>query len=437
MSFQVDKVKIFYKNILKFLSQLSDQGCGRGIMKKPAHFYIVFNPMVNHPSRVFPTQAHEFYHKLKSQPHDAFERFLYWGKLAVDINPSNINHYQNVINYNKHHGLMTHLYITDYHHFWVAKVESVHDKIVNYEKTLEFYNDKNVEAWFKISDMDLISSEFEETGFYLNQLYVDNEFESLKLNSISPYQGGLHFPLIVQDNNEDRYFQINSFGDTLRMDRENALIENPKLIFQMRQTVNSFVLPPHVYSKLSPTLKNEILNVETRIFQTADPNETQIKILTGYSNILELTLNQFLGEVLRKDLGSYLFISTDGSKISNASEPDYVSFAEFSGVIRLEAIMTLLKDFESYENISIVRFKKDWSNLIEFLFKNVFPLIEKFELLGLPSQGLKGKSDFPISSTYEFRNSVLGVGCKGVINNMFYLTLETEGNYQSLKKKIS
>ena len=82
-------------------------------MQKPTHFYIVFNPMVNGPSRVFQSQAHEFYHKLKAQPHDAFERFLYWGKLAVNSNTSSIDHYQSVIASNTKQGQTTHLYITD------------------------------------------------------------------------------------------------------------------------------------------------------------------------------------------------------------------------------------------------------------------------------------------------------------------------------------
>ncbi len=75
------------------------------------------------------------------------------------------------------------------------------------KKTLfPFYDGKNVEIWFKISDMDLVSSEYVETGYYLENLYAKNDFCSQELDSINPYLSGLRYPLIVQDRLSERYF---------------------------------------------------------------------------------------------------------------------------------------------------------------------------------------------------------------------------------------
>ncbi|MDH5415497.1 MAG: hypothetical protein OEW87_15270, partial [Flavobacteriaceae bacterium] len=112
-------------------------------MYKPIHFYVVFNPMLNGEG-VYATQAHEFYYQLKNKVNqrNPENNHMYWGKLQVN-NGSIINHLdaaKEVMAENAEHGEDTHLYITDFHHFWVAKVESIQKEILNPELTLPFYD---------------------------------------------------------------------------------------------------------------------------------------------------------------------------------------------------------------------------------------------------------------------------------------------------------
>jgi hypothetical protein len=397
-------------------------------MQKPIHLYIVFNPMLNNEG-VYPSQAHEFYFQLKNKAKsgETEKAFMYWGKLNVnDCKDEKFEEYQEIINKNKLNGEDTHLFISDYHHFWVAKIESVHEEIYKKDHTLAFYDDKNVGIWFKVTDMDLLSAEFQETSFYLNQLYVENEFEEQVIDSIHPYIGGVQFPLKVQDKSMERYFGNTFAEDGPRVNRQNALIENPKMTDEIRFQVNSFVIPPQVFSKLSNIVKSEILSVETVFSKREKDNPELFKnILTSYLKILENVMSDTMGPVLREEYGRCLFISSDGKKFFEHKMDNNIPINEYKKVISMQAFVNLLSDVSSFGNLSLTGLEKDNPELVFYFVNTLCPILKKFELVEKRECLQRVDNELQISKfeAIDVRNEILGVGCKGVINSLVKLTL--------------
>jgi hypothetical protein len=397
-------------------------------MQKPIHLYIVFNPMLNNEG-VYQSQAHEFYFQLKNKAKlgEPEKAFMYWGKLNVnDSKDEKFEEYQQIINQNRLNGEDTHLFISDYHHFWVAKIESVHQEIYNKDHTLAFYDDKDVGIWFKVTDMDLMSAEFEETSFYLNQLFVDNDFESQVIESIHPYIGGVKFPLKVQDKSMERYFGHTFAGDGLRVNRMNALIENPKMLNEMKFQVNSFVIPPQVFSKLSNIVKNEILSVETVFSKREKDNPELFKnILTSYLKILENVMSDTMGPVLRDEYGSCLFISNDGKKFFEHKTENNIPINEYKKVVSMQAFVNLLTDVSSFGNLSLTSLEKGNPELVYYFVNTLCPMLKKLELVEKRECLQRANTELNITKAeaIDVRNEILGVGCKGVINELVKLTL--------------
>lgn len=399
-------------------------------MQKPIHLYIVFNPMLNNEG-VYQSQAHEFYFQLKNKASQGEPQssFMYWGKLNVNeekAKSKNIEEYSSIIKNNKNVGEDTHLFITDYHHFWVAKVESVHNEVYNKDHTLAFYDDKDVGVWFKVTDMDLLSAEFEETSFYLNQLFVDNEFEQKKFDSINPYIGGVRFPLKVQDKSMERYFGNVFSEDGLRVTRNNALIENPKASDEIKFQVNSFVIPPHVFSKLPNIVKNEILSVETVFSKREKDNPELFKnILTSYLKILESVMCHTMGPVLMAEYGDCLFISEDGKKFYDHKTENNITINKYKKTISMQAFTNLLSDVSSFGNLSLHSLEERNPKLVYYFVNTLCPMLNKLELVE-KREALQHPGNNLIISKHEaidVRNEILGVGCSGVINNLVSLTI--------------
>lgn len=403
-------------------------------MHNPLHLYVVFNPMLN-KDEVYQSQAHEFYFNLKNKVklEDPQNSFMYWGKLKVnDSHSSNLDDFKSIIEENKSNGDDTHLFISDYHHFWVAKVESVHSEIFNKDHSLPFYDDKNVELWFKVSDMDLLSAEFEETSLYLNQLYVENKFVSEKIDKIDPYVGGLQFPLPVQDRSSERYFGNVFSGEGLRVNRDNALIDNPQMSGEISHQVKSFVIPPHVFSKISNIIKSEILTVETILAKREKDNPKLFeKIVNSYLKILENIMSDTLGAVLKLEYGNCLYISKEGDAFFDHKTSENISINEFKNSISMKAFMNLLKDVSQFGNLSLSNLEQGYPELVYYFVNKLGPLIVEHELVEKREQFKQHKLlSITKSDALSIRNEILGVGCKGVINKLINLTMFTEKEEQ-------
>ena len=113
--------------------------------------------------------------------------------------------FQNVLKENQEKGVSTHLYISDFKNLWVGKVDAVKKNIKNDFKTLDFYKDKKVEVWFKISDFILLEHETEATAKKLT-VYIHNEYVDLEIDELSPFTTGIKYPTFIQDLAEEYYF---------------------------------------------------------------------------------------------------------------------------------------------------------------------------------------------------------------------------------------
>lgn len=390
-------------------------------MTKAQHFYLVFNPMINEGGN-YKTQAHEFYSELKrkGKNFDGNEAFLYWGKLKVNTDAEDeIMKYKEVVSQNSEGGFDTHLYISDYHHFWVAKVESVHRKIHNSENTLAFYDNKEVDIWFKITDMDLVSAEFEETHYYLSQLSVDNKYHPEKITSIHPYLGGLKFPMVVEDNLGEKYFKNLFIEDSLRLSRDNPLIEKNFMVDHVNSHMKSFVLPPQVFSKLSHQVRKELLAVEMSLAGSGSKSG-HTHVLDSYLRILESVMNETLGKVASEHYGSCLFISHDGDQFYDHKTDENTAIRDFSGQISIHAFVKLLSNVESFGNLTLEKITYEYEDLINYFQNNLVPFIEQEEIIELRKAFKEGKNvEASTERVFFLRNQILGVGCVGVINNLF------------------
>jgi hypothetical protein len=391
-------------------------------MFKPFHLYLVFNPMINENS-MYPSQAHEFYQQLKTKALelDTSKSFMYWGKIKVDNSvDDNFELYKQVISTNKSHGEHTHLYITDYHHFWVAKVESVHETIFMEEHTLSFYDNKDVSMWFKITDMDLLSSDFEETSCYLKQLFIDNDFNESKIESLSPYTGNLKFPVILQDHSSEKYFKNIHSEDILRVLQKNPLITNPKSSGSLRDSMQSFVLPPEVFAKLSSLSKKELLEVELLLSQS-NKSESNLfnKVMNSYIRILESTLNDTLGNLIRFEYSEELYVDQHGTCLSQNKFEGSVLLKNYDGLLALNAF----KQFAGLHN----DFDQGHPKLEAFIQSKLIQFIDKNELISL-RESFQKERDINISKEHALmvRNSILGVGCKGIINSLYHILFSEE-----------
>lgn len=402
-------------------------------MSKANHLYLVFNPMINKGGN-YKTQAHEFYAELKRKGSNfnGDDAFLYWGKLKVNTDSEDeILKYKEVIANNEKNGEDTHLYISDYHHFWVAKVESVQRNINSPDHTIPFYDNKDVDVWFKITDMDLVSAEFEETLYYLSQLSVDNPYQSQKIDSIHPYLGGLKFPMVVEDNLNEKYFKNLFFEDSLRLSKQNPLIEKSLMLDHVSSHMKSFVLPPQVFSKLSHQVRTELLAVEMSLTGNSTGGENQhIEVLGSYLRILESVMNETIGKLASDYFGNCLFICHEGEKFCDHKTEDNSSIREFYGQASINAYVNLLTNVGSFGNLSLDNFKAEHSELIDYFQNNLVPFIRDEELVDLRS-AFKTGQEVVVSKERVFflRNKILGVGCVGVINNLFERVYASEKEY--------
>lgn len=401
-------------------------------MQKPSHIYLVFNPFLNENS-VYQSQAHEFYYALKQKVFQADFKaaFMYWGKLKVSESLSTVDDASYIaelnmmISENLSNGEVTHLYVTDYHHFWVGKVESVHQSINSKNHILPFYDNKDVSVWFKIVDFDLISSEFEETILYLQQLYCDseNKYVRKELESITPYVSGVEFPLIVQDRNTEKYFIPNAVA---RVSSENALIENPKLMGEAYKQVKSFVLTPQTYRKMSHKIRKELLFAESHLMnQKGDTKYVYMCVLDSYLKIFEYTLDEILGRILRDEFGEILYIKSDGGGVHEFFQESSVLISKFSGVIKTEVFFDIFYKAKQFGNISLVDVTYKYPYLFKYFRENLVPFIEKFEIL-FKHKSLASKASIHISKQeiMAIRNEILGIGTLGILNSMYQLTNE-------------
>lgn len=284
------------------------------VIKETMHFYLVFNPMFNEKDlEEFqgPTQAHSFFNQLKHKIEEKTGDFLYWGKLkSSDTNEVLARDcFKEVFAKNEKEGRPTHLYISDFNNFWCGRVSGIEfdlEKSKAGEHTLNFYKNNwdRIEAWFKITDMKLLSNTARETNQFISNLKIgiNNKYNSKQDPNrelrVTPYLSGLRYPLIIEDIRAESYFDYH--GEEKIILRENVLMNNTETLTQQaKSTIYSYVIPEKIFNKLSHLVQNEILSAEIEYFKTtASTNEElyrkDLSVARKYLIALEKSLNDVI-----------------------------------------------------------------------------------------------------------------------------------------------
>jgi hypothetical protein len=396
-------------------------------MQVPYAFYVVFNPLLNGENETYKTQAHEFFQRLKEnllsgQPE---KDHFYWGKLKVSQheNPLEYKNFKDAVEFNKQNGLPTHLYISDFHHFWVCKVESVHQDIQDKSNTLPFYDGKEVEIWFKVSDMDLISSDYVETGYYLEQLYVNNQLDSHQIDSINPYLGGLRYPLIVQNKLNEFYFTDYHNQGKARALSNNPLIQNPQASGKLASTVQTYVLPPAIYGKLSEKLKKRLIKIEMDISKKDnDDEQLYFRVFKEYTLILQSLLNDTLLKHLREDSPQQVGVQLDGDEAFFTRDLSAQNLSDGYWYFSLSEMCKIIDNPVFIQSANLDNIFSEKLKFWKYCRSELMELVKNHKLLELDHLNHNPTQ----KDAMLFRNIILGVGCKGVINSLICLYYEDE-----------
>lgn len=346
------------------------------------HFYVVFNPLIK-PVSDYPTQAHEFYHHLKGTMNH-----LWWGKIrkTSTLETLNVGNFQEVVAQNNKEGHETVLFISDFTHLWIAKVEEVSTDRPPQKETLSVYDDEDVEIWFKISDMDLLCSDPASTKSKIAELGIKNHFyPGTDVKTLSPTTGAIRFPLIVEDRATEHYFT--KYKNKKRMIIENQMIAKSEEGWENREKV-TYTIPSKNFKKLPALIQKQVMWAEGVFVQ--DMNKTA----TSYLRILESVMNVTLMREIH-------------ARVEGQS--DYIPLGEIYNILNYT--------------------KYNGSNVDELLTNSVhskfweFCKIDLRNFLHMPVNSKQlcflspGESMRPEAALF-IRNSMLGVGCKGIINEI-------------------
>ncbi|MCO4755418.1 MAG: hypothetical protein KC478_13125 [Bacteriovoracaceae bacterium] len=394
-------------------------------MQQPFSFYVVFNPLLNGENQSYKTQAHEFFHKLRDNLNagDPAKSHFYWGKLKMSKHESPLEYerFKKALEFNQQRGYHTHLFISDFHHFWVAKVESVHQEVYDKENTLPFYDGKDVEIWFKVTDMDLVSSEYVETGYYLEQLFARNEFINQEIDSINPYLSGLRYPLIVQDRLNEHYFMHSLESQKPRALSMNPLIESPKESGKVANNVQTYVLPPAIYGKLSEWVKKKLIAIEMEIYKNDNSREDLNRnIVQSYGEILEGVLNDTFIKYLREEVVAEIYLDEKGS-ILREMAPGAKLIRNTDVVVPLADILNVLNNPAWLKSCNLDFVFQGKASFFKFCRTELMELMAEKDYFKLCEQQSPEQKE-----AMMMRNIILGVGCKGVINSMICLFHDDE-----------
>jgi hypothetical protein len=346
------------------------------------HFYVVFNPLIN-PVNDYPTQAHEFYHLLKQNM-----SHLWWGKMkkTMSLDPLNIGNFFEVVEQNKIFGSETILFISDFTHLWIAKVEEVSTDRPPKEETLSVYDSEEVEIWFKITDMDLLCVDQNSTKSKIAELGIKNHFyPGIEIKSLTPTTGAVRFPLIVEDRSTEHYFS--KYKNKKRIVADNPLVSKSMEGWEDRERI-TYTIPLKNFKKLPALIQKQVMWAEGVFAQ--DVNKTA----TSYLRILESIINVTLMREIHARVKGY---------------GDYIPLGEIYNILNTT--------------------KYNGSNVDELLKNSVHSSFWEFckndlrNFLHMPINGKKlcflnpGEAMKPEAALF-IRNSMLGVGCKGIINEI-------------------
>lgn len=394
---------------------------------KPCHFYLAINPLFNGQSD-YKSQAHEFYFRLKERMTSNEKKHLYWGKLHITEYSDALNweQLQKVLTANKENNFDTHLYVTDFQHLWVGKVAEITPSKPSDKDTLDFYKNKDVEVWFKITDFDLLANEPSTTADVLHNLYVDNEYYNLKLKELSPVSSGLRFPVIIQDKSQDQYFSLHQ--NTRRVNLKNSLIEDPCENKRLNSIIQSYVIPEENFKKLPESVRKQIVEAELLLVEATTgkikSREKLEEAITKYLSCLELLLNETFMKEIKNLEGHRIYVSNE-SGVRFIRSPLDREKKSLKRIIDIKepfdlAQMKMLMDSPAFfQNVNLDLVFKNKKRFWEYCRLELRHTLKNEGILDIVKV-LKNREilKYHDKELMLVRNILLGVGGKGIFNDV-------------------
>ncbi len=393
-------------------------------MTSPIHFYLTFNPHLNDHEEPHYTQAHEFYEKLllyvKSNPEDAH---LWWGKMIGQERESSLKNetFQKVLEANKKLNSSTHLYITDFNNLWVGKVEEISTEKPKKLNTLDFYEGKKVEVWFKITDFTLLEHHIESTVVKLTELYIDNEFSDLKIDEISPYTTAIRYPAFVQDLSEEAYFDEIDESEHSHLILQTHPAINNMASLQVLKYIHAYALPEKIYNKLPHAARAEIEIAEIDVLENRHHNNKRIAF--SYIKAFEIIMNDLVIHHLKREgFGNEFFVnpkSMPPKLYFEASDADCVPISQFQKNYSIGQLIYFVQKGHQM-NFCMKKAFNAHRPFVDFVTGELSTFLKQNKILEIRGILAHGESDsVSIHDAMAIRNLMLGIGCKGLIHCVY------------------
>ncbi|MFT6633915.1 MAG: hypothetical protein ACJAS4_003888 [Bacteriovoracaceae bacterium] len=384
------------------------------------HYYLTFNPFLNQENEHGYTQAHEFYDFLKEIINKDKDGTAYWGKIIGKDRKGSVNFdsFTKVFNDNVGENESTHLYITDFSNLWVGKVQTISDKMPKGGKALPFYEGKNVEVWFEISDFILLEHNPEETASKLSELYIDNKYNEQVIQGLSPFTTSIKYPCLVQDIAEEQYFDTMDTSECSHLILKNNPAVTKSNANQVLKSLHTYIFPEEMYSKLPHAAKLEIEAAEVDMLEQRHHN--MHKIAFSYLRALEIVLNDLIVHHIKKSgQGEHFFVDATSAPPKLYLNPTKDYFIPLKQFNKNFSIAHLLGFVDRASNQSHMGFKKAFSEhklFIRYVTKELSQIIKDNHLIAARNAMAHGETDkITLKDANAIRNIILGCGTQGLI----------------------
>ncbi len=393
-------------------------------MSSAKHFYLTFNPHLNSGYEKEYTQAHEFFDLLQGLVKKNKNSSAYWGKIIGADRKSNLDlqKFESVIAENNANELSTHLYITDFKNIWATKVVSVKNSITKKNNCLPFYEGKNVEIWFEISDMILLEYNHDETASKLSELYIDNDFNDIVINGLSPFTTKISYPAIIQDIACEQYFDEFDTSEIshLILRPHSAIYSNA--LDNVLRCLHTYVFSEQMYAKIPHAAKLEIEAAELDMLEHRHHNLRGIAF--NYLKALEIIMNDLVIHHLKRlGMGEDFFVDPETSppRLYTQQEKDYyIPIKRHQKNFSINQIIYFVERCVNSNHISFKKAFSDHKQFINFVKKDLGNFLKENQFVNIRGILAHNNSSLvTIEDATAIRNIVLGVGCKGLICKLY------------------
>lgn len=427
---------------------------------------------------------------------------LYLGKLSsrksyTANDRKRIKFLQESLRRNNKQNLTTFVFITDYSSLWITKLEECFsgedfDKSkLTPDETLDLYLDPkvNIKYWFKISDINLISSQMDSTVLNLKKFYLPEDIAKevglrREIDQITPYRGRLIYPLPMLEKREnastghmvkkgepdladiENIISKDSFSKQMKIDHlfeltgSHECLQAYQAIFstgrnKVIDNITRYCIPYIRFHGFNESIRNEIIAAELHVLDNGfNDLDTVVK---HYFKALELIFNQVIKEHVAKSIHNdhvlydkrlKKIVSTNELKTEFERGNSTFSFDEYCKryISKLSELPTQMSPFYIVDFVK-KNIKNNPDHLFFKCFEEKFDLIEYFAELN-PLMGVKKKlhllrnrSNHSIheesltnKEALFVRNSILGIGEEGLLNGIQKRYSENKTKKVQIKK---